>query len=848
MIPAPSNIFIFTAGDPSARSHLDDSINAPIPLQTALACLPPEAHALISEVDAQHGLYAWGAIPGPQNKRRWDAMQEGDIALCVYDSSYRYAARVVKKFDSDDLARAVWGQDPAGRTWSLIYFLTPPEKLDIPLVELADYLHQSYQGFTRIGDERAARIVTDFGSLTSFLDQQVLGRPSDGHPLDAITRGDVLEALARIEAGEMHGYGPSTDYDLVHEGRLYPPKAAAGIATMRSLGRPMRPSEFSAGQGTKNFKVLERLGFVIQPKEKKASELYFLIRSNEDSPYADEIGKQYHFTENVPNYKKLVVGAHVVVDSTSTTGARLRGFGILGPAQATEGSNNPREFISPFVSWTPFSPAKPVSPALKAHIAAQPGFNVQHAIRPLTKRLFDAITEGAVIDMPDELVLIGTTRQSDAEINAFSDLVNSEGGQSSWWSFPIKPEAQSTLPKPFYLYINRGGGIFTHRFRIDDYRTSQGNAGIESPWQDKTPPHLRGMTRVGDRQSEVFKTWLLVGAVEEVRPMLARADFEPAAPWSSDNNILNQNSFGYAYRKHRAENAASLKPYSIDDAVEDVFLSRIELEELIGLLSSKKNLILQGAPGTGKTYLARRLAFALMGEAAGDRVTMVQFHQSYAYEDFIGGYRPTGDGFAFKAGVFSRFCATAMQRPTEKFVFIIDEINRGNLSKILGEVMMLMESDKRGPEWAVPLTYSTDRDPPFYIPENVFILGLMNTADRSLALVDYALRRRFAFSTLRPAFDSERFKSHLLSKEINEAFATKIIGRLRELNAEIEADKDLGAGFMIGHSFFTSPDESVSAEAWYERVVQNEVAPLLAEYWFDKPASHIGDRVKELLA
>ncbi|WP_167772703.1 AAA family ATPase [Ramlibacter henchirensis] len=773
-------------------------------------------------------------------------MQEGDLALCVYDSRYRYVAQVLKKFENEDLARAIWGQDPEGRTWSLIYFLTEPQKLDVPLLDLAGYLQQGYMGFTRISDAKSARIKAEFGSINTFVEQQLLSRPIDAHPLDNITRQDVLDALARLDAGETHGYGPSTDYNLVHEGKPYPPKAAAGIATMRTLGRPLRPSEFSAGMGTKNFRVLEKLGFTIQPKP--SDDLFFLIRSNEDSPYDDELGVRYHFTNTVPNHKKLLVGARVVVDSTSSNGTRLRGHGNLGPAQSKVTPSGSQEFVSEFTSWTPFSPPKPISAALKAQIAAQPGYNVQHAIRPLSRRLFEAITDGKPIDMIDEVVLIGTTRRTDKELDEFQDLVNREGGQAWWWSFPIKSEAQSALPRPFYVYLNRGGGVFTHRCRVDDFRTSQGNSGMESPWPEKTPLRLRGATRAGDRQSEVFKTWLLVGSVEEIKPALALSDFEPAAPWSSDNNILNQSTFGYAYRKQKTGVPTPSKPYTVDDAIEDIFLSKTDLEELIGLLSSKKNLILQGAPGTGKTYLAKRLAFALMGEAADDRVTMVQFHQSYSYEDFIGGYRPTGEGFAFKSGVFSRFCAAATQRPTAKFVFVIDEINRGNLSKILGEVMLLMESDKRGPGWAIPLTYSTEQEPPFYIPENVYIIGLMNTADRSLAMVDYALRRRFAFWTLLPAFESARFKVHLQSREIPEAFTKKIVDRMSKLNAAIAADKDLGAGFMVGHSFFTSPDESVSADAWYARVIRAEVAPLLAEYWFDKPASYIEDRVNELLA
>ena len=265
--------------------------------------------------------------------------------------------------------------------------------------------------------------------------------------------------------------------------------------------------------------------------------------------------------------------------------------------------------------------------------------------------------------------------------------------------------------------------------------------------------------------------------------------------------------------------------YTEEDFLHDVFMDQQQYNTLKNLLIRKKNLILQGSPGVGKTYAAERLAYSIMGEKDTSRVMTVQFHQSYSYEDFIMGYRPTEDGFSLSKGPFYEFCKQA--EPDDRpYFFIIDEINRGNLSKIFGELLMLIENDKRGK--ALRLLYSDEQ---FSVPPNVHIIGMMNTADRSLAMIDYALRRRFAFFSFEPAFDSNGFRS--MQAKIDSAGFDALVDCVKEVNEYIGQDEALGEGFKIGHSYLCS-DVPVS-DKWIEDVIQYELLPLLKEYWFDEP-------------
>lgn len=273
--------------------------------------------------------------------------------------------------------------------------------------------------------------------------------------------------------------------------------------------------------------------------------------------------------------------------------------------------------------------------------------------------------------------------------------------------------------------------------------------------------------------------------------------------------------------------------YTKDDFLMDVFMAENDFTRLERLLRRKKNIILQGAPGVGKTYTAKRLAYAMMGEKDESRIESVQFHQNYSYEDFIMGYKPNEDSFSLHYGIFYEFCRRADNDPSRDYYFIIDEINRGNLSKIFGELLQLIEADYR--EKAIRLAYS--KDELFAVPENLYIIGMMNTADRSLAMIDYALRRRFSFFDMAPGFDSDGFAKY--RDAIPSPYFGKLVEAVKAVNDDILKDDSLGKGFLIGHSYLIQPvygddrDESLFDFDMTESIIEYDLIPLVSEYWFD---------------
>jgi len=266
--------------------------------------------------------------------------------------------------------------------------------------------------------------------------------------------------------------------------------------------------------------------------------------------------------------------------------------------------------------------------------------------------------------------------------------------------------------------------------------------------------------------------------------------------------------------------------YTKENFLSEVFMDSEKYDTLKYILKNKKNIILQGAPGVGKTYAAERLAYSIMGEKDSSRIELIQFHQNYSYEDFIMGFKPEqdGDGFKLTSGIFYNFCKKAEVNPENDYFFIIDEINRGNMSKIFGELLMAIEKEYRGKN--ITLAYSGIK---FMVPSNVYIIGMMNTADRSLAMIDYALRRRFSFFEIEPGFETEGFKKY--QAIINNKKFDKLVQKIIELNYVIKKDESLGTGFCIGHSYLCNQTECT--DKWMEAVIDYDIIPMIREYWFD---------------
>ena len=356
---------------------------------------------------------------------------------------------------------------------------------------------------------------------------------------------------------------------------------------------------------------------------------------------------------------------------------------------------------------------------------------------------------------------------------------------------------------------------FTHEVRIGDVvyarkgvKTVIGRGVVESDYEydESREIHCNIRKVKWEKIDREFRTARMT-FYELTKPEAIRAleddvsDAEPIAPETSE-------------------------PYTKSNFLSEVYMTEKNYDDLVGILENKKNIILQGAPGVGKTFAAKRLAWSVMGEQDDNRIEFVQFHQNYSYEDFVMGYKPVEERFELKEGIFYRFCQKASNRPYDKFFFIIDEINRGNLSKIFGELLMLIENDHRGDK--AVLAYSGIK---FSVPDNLYIIGMMNTADRSLALIDYALRRRFSFFEMEPGFKTEGFKKHQAAQ--NSEKLDKLIEKIEELNDAISEDSSLGKGFRIGHSYFCFNDINDCTDEKLRMIVEYDIIPTLEEYWFD---------------
>lgn len=295
-------IFIYVAGNPESQAHANGSLRNPLDLDRVLKLFPTEEHVNIRAIASDHGLYAWGAVPGKRNNPLWNALKPGDWALCVYSGAYHFVSQILAKHDNQKFGREVWGTDDAGNTWQLMYFLTKPQPIDIRVEDVSDYLWHRYMGFSRIGDGNVQRIRNDHGSVDKFIEKVFL-------------KGETPSIQAR--------------------------------------------------------------------------NAYFLIRSNPESEWKDQAGKVYNFGSTVPNSSHLKTGGQVVVDTRAPDGIRLVGYGQLAPAKETgtyqrderEGVN----YESEFIEWYAFNAPRPISPKTFTKIRALAGYNVQHAIRPITK-------------------------------------------------------------------------------------------------------------------------------------------------------------------------------------------------------------------------------------------------------------------------------------------------------------------------------------------------------------------------------------------------------------------------------------------------------------------------------
>lgn len=424
----------------------------------------------------------------------------------------------------------------------------------------------------------------------------------------------------------------------------------------------------------------------------------------------------------------------------------------------------------------------------------------------------------------------------EAERNDLLEFIATGGKATIWWSSPLQKKHEEALRSNPWLHVYVGApeSAVTARMHVIEHVTQPGSEGIVSPWPEFTALRFRDKRRIGEAASQVMKTWFLVDQIEEVEPALPVAHLVNEQGKSVRGGHL-LNSFGL-WSVSMIEHNKAHSESQLSELSHLTYMTEPALQEVIDLLLDKRQLILEGPPGSGKTYIADLMARHLTGNPllaeADESLEVVQFHQSYGYEDFIQGIRPrTVDGhleYHLEDGIFKRLCARARANPEQTFVLVIDEINRGNISRIFGELLLLLEYRDR----TVVLPYSDEDDEPFSIPPNLLLIGTMNTTDRSLAQIDYALRRRFYFYRLMPTTSGEApvLSAWLAEHVSNETDRRGALDWFLVLNEQLT--REIGEHFQVGHSYLMQP--GIGSPDALERVWRRAIRPLLEEYFYNR--------------
>ncbi|MDB4431066.1 EVE domain-containing protein [Pseudomonadales bacterium] len=658
-----------------------------------------------------------------------------------------------------------------------------------------------------------------------------------------IEKEHILKAIAKIDAEGIPPHGDSSTYDLSYEGKRYPPQLVISWANIYANGEELNRSTFSGRQATCK-KILEGHNFKII--DKKNNKKIWLISPGEnarlwDEFYSDDeirigwdnVGDTSSFSSRDDLQSALLAdNPEAKTDQRNNTLALWEFTNVMQVGDIVIPKKGKREYLGYGIVESDYfyDELKPEYKHTRRMNWVKKGSWEEKTHQIVTKTLTDISKYPAYVDRLKRQIGIEQEATLSNEVNYWWLNAN-----PSMWSIRDFPEGQ----EQFYTTYNEKGNKRTRYQHFQNVRPGDLVIGYETTPVKQVVAILEitrecfiddddGLEKIGFCIHSFISNapkWLDLKALDQLK------NCEPINNNQGSLFSLTKNEFEVIIG---LEDTTSKSPYSKKDILSDIFLSESEIDEIFDALEYKKNIILQGPPGTGKTYLAKKLAYLMMGEVDDSRIEMVQFHQSYSYEDFIQGFRPKDDGtFQLTNGIFYKFSKRAQSDPNNDYFFVIDEINRGNLSKIFGELMLLIEKDKR--EQEVSLTYTNSISSKFSIPKNLFIIGTMNTADRSLAMIDYALRRRFSFVNINPCFE-ESFKNHILANGASDLFSDKMISKIKNLNKAISSDKSLGAGFLIGHSYFCEIGKKSDDESMFKFIVTHEIAPMLREYWFDNEA------------